>query len=179
MMPLGTPAPSFSLPDTVSGKTITFEDIARGPATVVMFLCNHCPFVVHVNDELVRLSTEYMQKGVGFVAISSNDAQTYPDDAPDKMKALAERIGYPFAYLYDESQAVARAYDAACTPDIFVFDRDHKCAYRGRLDGSSPGNEVPTDGSALRAALDDILAGKPVSVDQVPSIGCGIKWKNL
>ncbi len=178
MMPLGTPAPKFTLPDTVSGSEVSFDQVAGEKATVVMFLCNHCPFVIHVNDELVRVGNDYKDKGVGFVAISSNDVTTHPGDAPDKMKEQAEKLGYPFPYLYDESQEVAKAYDAACTPDIYVFDGDHKCAYRGRLDGSSPGNDVPTDGSSLRAALDDILAGKEVTIDQVPSIGCNIKWRS-
>lgn len=178
MMPLGTHAPSFTLPDTVSGKQVSFEDISTDTATVVMFLCNHCPFVIHVNDELVRLAREYKSKGVGFVAISSNDVSSHPEDSPAEMKVRAEELGYPFPYLYDETQEVAKAYDAACTPDFFVFDGDMKCVYRGRLDGSSPGNNVTTDGTALRSALDDILAGNPVKVEQIPSIGCNIKWKS-
>ena len=155
MLPLGTKAPDFNLPDTVSGKNYTLKEIAEGKkATVVMFLCNHCPYVVHVNPEIVRLANEYSQKGVAFVGISSNDVENYPDDAPDKMKVVAEQVGYSFPYLYDETQEVARAYDAACTPDFYVFDGELKLVYRGRLDDSRPGNDKPLTGKDLRAALD-------------------------
>ena len=177
MMPLGTQAPDFELPDTVSGRSLRLADVRGDRATVVMFICNHCPYVVHVNDELVRLARDYQQRGVGFVAISANDVDDYPQDGPDKMKEAAEALGYPFPYLYDETQRVAKAYDAACTPDFFVFDSDLKCAYRGRLDGSTPGNGVPLTGADLRAALDALLAGQQPDVDQQPSQGCNIKWK--
>jgi thiol-disulfide isomerase/thioredoxin len=178
MLPLGTEAPDFILPDTVSGREFHLYADAGGQALVVMFLCNHCPYVVHVNPELVRLSREYAAKGVSFVGISSNDAEKYPADAPDKMREHALAQGYAFPYLYDESQDVARQYDAACTPDFYVFDRDRRLVYRGRLDGSRPGNDVPLSGEDLRSALDAVLAGGVVSERQYPSAGCNIKWKN-
>lgn len=177
MLPLGSEAPPFALPDTVSGKTIRLQDIASEKATVVMFICNHCPYVIHVNPELVRLANDYLAKGIAFVAISSNDVEHYPQDGPDKMKTHAEREKYPFPYLYDESQNVARAFDAACTPDIYVFDRDLKLVYRGRLDDSKPSNGIPLTGKDLRAALDALLSGQPVADKQYPSGGCNIKWK--
>ena len=177
MLPLGTEAPDFSLPDTVSGKTVSLKDVQTDKGLVVMFLCNHCPYVIHVNPEIVRLSKEYMAKGIGFVGISSNDAEKYPEDAPDKMKEVAEKLGYPFPYLYDETQEVARIYDAACTPDFYVFDKDLKLVYRGRIDDSRPKNDNPLTGKDLRAALDAVLAGEPVSEVQYPSGGCNIKWK--
>ena len=170
-------APSFLLPDTVSGKMVGLQDVATGKATVVMFLCNHCPYVIYVNPEIVRVVDDYTAKGVGFVGISSNDVDNYPEDAPDKMKLHAEKAGYTFPYLYDETQAVARAYDAACTPDFYLFDQDLKLAYRGRLDASRPGNDLPLTGNDLRAALDAILEGREVSPVQYPSGGCNIKWK--
>jgi len=178
MLPLGTTAPDFGLPDTISGKKMSLKEIASGKATVVMFICNHCPYVIHVNPEIARLSNEYAQKGVSFVAINSNDVENYPADSPDKMRETAEREGYSFPYLYDESQEVAKAYDAACTPDFYVFDGDLKLAYRGRLDASRPNSEVPLTGADLRAALDAILAGTTVPDKQFPSAGCNIKWKN-
>lgn len=177
MLPLGTAAPDFTLPDTVSGKEISLSDIQSDQATVVMFLCNHCPFVKHVNPELVRLANDYQAKNVAFVAISSNDVENYPQDSPQRMKEVAETLGYPFPYLYDEDQSVARAYQAACTPDFFIFDDAMKLVYRGQLDSSRPGNSIPLNGQDIRAALDAILAGDPVSADQRPSIGCNIKWK--
>ena len=177
MLELGTKAPDFTLYDTVSGKNISLSDIRSDKATVIMFLCNHCPYVIHVNPELVRLAKAYQQKGVHFVGISSNDVNKYPQDGPVEMKKLAERVGYPFPYLYDESQEVARAYDAACTPDFYVFDGQLRLAYRGRLDGSRPGNNTPLTGEDLRSALDDLLAGKPAPDKQYPSAGCNIKWK--
>ena len=177
MMPLGTPAPSFSLPDTVSGQTLTLDGLKSDVATVVMFICNHCPFVIHVQDELVRLGRDYSAKGIAFIAISSNNIETHPEDAPDKMKALAERLDFPFPYLYDETQEVARSYEAACTPDFFVFDAEMKCVYRGQLDDARPGSNTPVTGRDLRTALDAILAGQEVNIDQKPSIGCNIKWK--
>ena len=177
MLPLGTKAPDFVLPDTVSGKMVSLQDIRSGKATVVMFLCNHCPYVIHVNPELVRLAREYQAKGVSFVGISSNDVEKYPEDAPDKMTIFAHEEGYTFPFLYDESQAVARAYDAACTPDFYVFDSDLRLVYRGRLDGSRPKNDLPLTGTDLRAALDAVLAGQAVTEKQYPSGGCNIKWK--
>jgi len=177
MMELGTKAPDFTLPDTVSGKSISFNDIKSEQATVVMFICNHCPYVIHVNPEIVRLAKDYQVKNVGFVAISSNDVNNYPQDGPKAMKELAAEQGYTFPYLYDESQEVAKAYDAACTPDFYVFDSEDKLVYRGRLDGSRPGNSIPLTGEDLRAALDAVLAGESVSEKQYPSAGCNIKWK--
>ena len=178
MLELGTIAPDFNLPDTVSGEMISFSSLKSDKATVVMFTCNHCPYVLHVNDEIVRLAKDYQAKGVSFVAISSNDVENYPQDAPDKMKILAKEVGYTFPYLYDESQEVAKAYDAACTPDFYVFDKDAKLVYRGQLDGARPHLDVPVTGKDLRKALDAVLAGKPVDVVQKPSLGCNIKWKN-
>lgn len=177
MTPLGTPAPDFSLPDTVSGRLIRLTDVCSDHATVVMFICNHCPFVKRVQHELVRLARDYQPQGVAFIAISSNDAASYPDDAPDKMQALAKTLGFGFPYLYDETQEVARAYAAACTPDIFIYDGELKLAYRGQLDDARPGNDLPVSGRDVRRALDALLAGLPVDANQRPSIGCNIKWK--
>ncbi len=178
MLPLGSEAPPFALPDTVSGKIIRLEDIASDKATVVMFICNHCPYVMHVNDEIVRSANDYIPKGVSFVAISSNDVSKYPEDGPDKMKKVAEKLKYPFPYLYDESQNVAKAFDAACTPDFYVFDKNLKLAYRGRIDDSRPKSGTPLTGKDLRNALDAILSGVTVTTKQYPSGGCNIKWKN-
>ncbi|WP_295685455.1 thioredoxin family protein [uncultured Nevskia sp.] len=177
MLPLATLAPAFSLPDTVSGRSLSLAELQSDRATVVMFICNHCPYVIHIRDGLLKLAQDYIAQGVSFVAISSNDAANYPDDAPDKMAALAQREHFPFPYLYDESQTVARAYQAACTPDFFVFDGVMKLAYRGQLDDSRPGNGKPVTGVDLRAALDALLAGRAVGENQIPSVGCGIKWK--
>ncbi len=177
MLPLGTTAPAFTLPDTISGNNISLNDIQSDKATVVMFICNHCPYVIHVNEEIVRLASDYKAKGVSFVAISSNDVENYPMDGPDKMKEHAAAVGYNFPYLYDESQEVAKAYDAACTPDFYVFDGNMKLTYRGQLDGSRPNSGVPLTGEDLRAALDAVLEGKDVSAMQRPSAGCNIKWK--
>ena len=177
MMELGTTAPDFSLPNTVNGQTLTFKDIASSAGTVVFFICNHCPFVIHVNPELVRLANDYQEKGIGFVAISSNDIEKYPQDGPDAMRELAQKEGYPFPYLFDETQEVAKAYDAACTPDIFVFDNNKRLYYRGRLDDSRPNNQVPLTGTDLRAALDQLLTGALPPENQYPSMGCNIKWK--
>jgi peroxiredoxin len=175
MLPLGTQAPKFCLPN-VDGSQVSLEDLSDGKALVVMFICNHCPFVKHIASQLVKLHDDYGPKGVRFVGISSNDVQSYPEDSPEAMKAEARAQGYQFPYLYDESQKVARAYHAACTPDIFVFDRNQKLVYRGQIDDSRPGNGKPVTGSDLRAALDAILAGTPVAAQQIPSIGCNIKW---
>lgn len=177
MMPLGTAAPDFDLPDTVSGKTLGLADVRGEVATVVMFICNHCPYVKHLAPDLARLAKDYADQPVGFVAISANDAQAYPDDAPEAMARNARELGYPFPYLYDESQAVAQAYGAACTPDFFIFDRELRCAYRGQFDESRPGNDLPVTGADIRAALDALLAGKPVDPEQKPSVGCNIKWR--
>ena len=178
MMPLGTKAPYFNLPDTISGKNKTLDELKSEQATVVMFICNHCPFVKHVQTELVKLANDYISKGISFVAISSNDVANYPDDSPEQMKAVAQQFGYPFPYLYDESQDIARAYGAACTPDFYIFDKDLRCVYRGQLDNSRPSNDIPVTGKDLRAALDAILSGNPVNEEQKPSIGCNIKWKS-
>ncbi len=177
MLELGTKAPEFSLLDTISGETLSLAGLKSDRATVVMFICNHCPFVKHVNPQLVQLANDYQPRGVSFVAISSNDVENYPEDSPEKMKEYAARLGYPFPYLYDETQEVARAYSAACTPDFYIFDRDLKLAYRGQLDDSRPNSGIPLTGADMRAALDNILAGKPVDPDQKPSLGCNIKWK--
>ena len=178
MLPLGTKAPDFYLPEVVKGDHLSFQDIRGERGTVVFFICNHCPYVIHVNEELVKSASEYKQHAVGFVAISSNDAEKYPDDAPDKMKIVAQVLKYPFPYLYDESQDIARKYDAACTPDIYVFDKDNVLVYRGRLDDSRPGNNKPLTGKDLRLALDLMLRGESPLSKQYPSAGCNIKWKN-
>lgn len=177
MLALGTTAPSFTLPDTVSGKELSLQDVQGENGTLIMFICNHCPYVIHINEELVRLAKDYEAKGIGFVAISSNDVENYPQDGPEKMKAHAAAEGYPFPYLYDASQEVAKAYDAACTPDFYAFDQAGALAYRGRLDESRPGNNAPLTGAELRAALDAILTGGTVNSTQYPSMGCNIKWK--
>lgn len=176
MLALGTAAPDFSLPDT-GGKTVNLADFVGKPALLVIFLCNHCPYVLHVAEQLAALGEEYQGKGVGVVGISSNDVVNYPADGPARMKTEAVRAGYTFPYLYDESQEVAKAYRAACTPDFFLFDRDQKLAYRGQLDASRPGNGVPVTGEDLRAALDAVLSGGVASQEQTPSLGCNIKWK--
>jgi len=178
MVPLGTRAPEFTLPDSVSGKNLSLQDLKGEHATLIMFICNHCPFVIHIQDELVRLGQDYFDKGVGLVAISANDVENYPEDSPAKMKQLATTLGFRFPYLYDESQQVARAYDATCTPDFFIFDKNLLCVYRGQLDGSRPGNDIAVSGVDVRQALDAILTGNTISKDQSPSIGCNIKWKN-
>lgn len=176
MLDLGTRLPEFSLPDAVSGKTVTHA-IARDRVTVVMFICNHCPFVKHVLDGIDRLDADYSPRGVQIVAINANDVEAYPDDAPEHMKSLAESRGWTFPFLYDRSQGVAQAFRAACTPDFYVFDRGGALVYRGQLDGSRPGNDVPVTGNDLRAALDATLAGRPIPAEQRPSLGCNIKWK--
>ncbi len=178
MLPLGTQAPDFTLPDTISGRDLNLKEIQSDVATVVMFLCNHCPYVLHINEGLVELAEEYQELGVSFIAISSNDVENYPQDAPDKMATHAKEVGYSFPYLYDESQEVAKAYDAACTPDFYVFNADMRLAYRGQLDGSRPNSGKPVTGEDLRAALDAVLVGRPVATLQRPSAGCNIKWKH-
>jgi peroxiredoxin len=176
MLALGTGAPDFRLPDP-SGRIVSRDDFDAHPALLVMFLCNHCPYVRHVVDEIARLGREYQARGVGVVAISSNDVERYPEDGPEGMAAFAETHAFTFPYLYDESQAVARAYQAACTPDMFLFDAARRLVYRGQLDGARPANDVPVDGRDLRAALEATLAGTPVPEPQLPSLGCNIKWK--
>lgn len=176
MLPLGSKAPAFRLPDT-DGKTVSLDDFKDAPALLVMFICNHCPYVKHVRHELAKLGHEYRDKGVAIVAISANDVVTHPDDSPKRMAEEKKSAGYSFPYLYDESQDVAKAYQAACTPDFYVFDKSKALVYRGQLDDSRPGNNLPVTGRDLRAALDAVLAGKPASEQQKPSIGCNIKWK--
>jgi peroxiredoxin len=175
MLPLGTKAPAFSLPDT-NGKTVSLSDFAGKPALLVVFMCNHCPYVKHVAAGLAQLAKDYQAKGAAVVGISSNDIKSHPDDAPAKMAEEAKLRGYTFPYLFDETQAVAKAYRAACTPDFYVFDRDQKLVYRGQMDSSRPDSGIPVTGSDLRAALDAVLAGKAPAADQKPSIGCNIKW---
>lgn len=177
MMPLGTQAPAFSLPDTVSGETITLDKVAGQKGLLVMFICQHCPFVKHVQEELARLGKDYADKGLGMVAISANNIATHPDDSPTNLKAMAQELGFNFPFCYDETQEVAKSYTAACTPDFFLFDKDLKLVYRGQLDDSRPGNDKPLTGRDLRAAMDAVVADKDVSSEQKPSVGCNIKWK--
>jgi peroxiredoxin len=177
IFPIGSLAPDFTLPDTVSGKHVSLKDIRGAKGTIVMFICNHCPFVLHVNDELVRLATDYKNRGFGFVAISSNDVENYPQDGPDFMREQAIKLRYPFPYLYDETQEVAKAYDAACTPDFYVFDKNLKSVYHGRLDDSRPGNGVPLTGKDIRVVLETILSRRIYKGTELPSMGCNIKWK--
>jgi peroxiredoxin len=176
MLPLGTKAPDFSLMN-VDATTVSLSDFAGAPALLVIFMCNHCPFVIHVADALAQLASEYQARGVAVVGINSNDVSTHPADSPERMVAEAEERGYTFPYLYDETQEVAKAYRAACTPDFFLFDGEQRLVYRGQMDSSRPNSGIPVTGEDLRAALDSVLAGKPVSADQMPSIGCNIKWK--
>lgn len=176
MRKLGTPAPDFKLVN-VDGRIVGLNDFKEEPALLVIFMCNHCPFVIHVAEGLAELARDYMPRGVAVVGINSNDAASHPQDSPEQMVREAEQRGYQFPYLYDETQQVAQAYGAACTPDFFLYDNDRKLVYRGQLDGSRPGNNVPVTGSDLRAALDALLAGKPLPEQQIPSIGCNIKWR--
>lgn len=178
MLPLGTPAPLFNLPDTLNDQqTWSLENIVLEKGLLVMFICNHCPYVKHINEELVSLGHDYQDKGVAIVAISSNNVITHPEDGPGKMTSYGKSLGYTFPYLYDETQEVAKAYDAACTPDFYLFDNQKKLVYRGQLDDSRPGNGKPVTGKNLREAMDQLLSGKVVDPQQVPSIGCNIKWK--
>jgi len=177
MLPIGTKAPDFNLVNTIDNGMVNLQDAKGEKGTVIMFICNHCPFVVHVNPMLVEIANTYANKGIGFIAISSNDVINYPQDGPDLMKAHAKENNYPFPYLYDETQEVAKAYDAACTPDLYVFDSDLKLVYRGQLDDSRPGNGIPVTGKDLKHALDCLLQGKENTALQKPSIGCNIKWK--
>lgn len=177
MLALGTPAPDFSLKDVVSGRTVTLDTFADDRALLVMFICRHCPFVKHVERELARLGIDYAGRGLGIVAISANDAAKYPDDAPPQLAAMAETLGFTFPFCFDETQAVAKSYTAACTPDFFLFDEDRTLVYRGQLDDSRPESGIPVTGRDLRAAIDAALTGSPVAAEQRPSIGCNIKWK--
>ena len=177
MIPLGTIAPDFTLLDTVTDKNLSLAELKGDIATVIIFICNHCPFVIHVNDELVNIAKDYSDSRVNFIAISSNDIVNYPQDAPELMKEVALDLKYPFPYLFDETQEVARNYNAACTPDIYLFDKDMKLIYRGQLDTSRPGNGISVTGSDLRHAIDCAILGKENLKNQKPSIGCNIKWK--
>jgi peroxiredoxin len=177
MLELGTMAPDFNLPDVVSGRTVSLATFKADTALLVMFICRHCPYVKHVQHELARLGVDYEPRPVGIVAISANDAADYPEDAPDSLREMAVELGFRFPFCYDERQDVARAYAAACTPDLFLFDRARRLVYRGQLDDSRPGSGTPVTGADLRAALDAVLAGRPVARDQRPSVGCNIKWK--
>ncbi len=178
MIPLGTIAPDFKLLEPKSGKNKSLQQLRGDSATVIMFICNHCPFVKHIALELALLANDYQAQGVSFVAINSNDVEAYPDDSPENMVREAEANGYPFPYLFDETQQVAKAYHAVCTPDFFVFDTDLACVYRGQLDDSRPGNDIAVSGSDLRAALNALTTGNSVLDTQKPSVGCNIKWKN-
>jgi len=177
MLELGTEAPDFDLPDVVSEKRISLKSFSDKKALLVMFICNHCPYVQHVKQELARLGKDYASRDIGIVAISSNDVRGYPDDAPQRLKAMAQEAGFTFSFCYDETQEVAKTYTAACTPDFFLFDQERRLVYRGQLDDSRPGNEKPVTGRDLRAALEAVLTGKPVNSNQRPSAGCNIKWK--
>jgi thiol-disulfide isomerase/thioredoxin len=178
MLPLGTPAPEFELPDVVTGRTVRLSQLGDKKALLVMFICRHCPYVKHVQSELARIGQDYKDQPVGIVAISSNDASAYPDDAPASLREMALDLKFSFPFCYDETQNVARAFTAACTPDFFLFDHNRRLAYRGQLDSSRPGSATPVNGEDLRAALDALLAGRPVNPEQRPSVGCNIKWRN-
>jgi len=176
MLDLGTSAPDFALPEPATGKTVSLADFKNAPALLVVFMCNHCPFVKHIRSALAEFAREYQAKGLAMVGISSNDVADHPDDSPEKMAQEVKAAGYVFPYLYDEDQSVAKAYQAACTPDFFLFDSEHKLVYRGQFDDSRPSNQLPVSGADLSAAVDAVLAGKPAPADQKPSIGCNIKW---
>lgn len=177
MVPLGTPAPDFTLPDVVFGSPVCLHDVRSHKATVIMFLCNHCPFVQHIIEQVVAVARAYIARGIQFIGISSNDPVQYPDDAPDKMKFEALRYNFPFPYLFDETQDVAKAYQAVCTPEFYVFDAELHCVYRGQFDDARPGNDIPVTGSDLKAALEALLQGSLIAAEQKPSIGCNIKWR--
>lgn len=177
MLPLGSKAPDFELTDVISGTPKKLTHLKSETATVIMFICNHCPYVKHYNVALSKLSEKYLQKGISFIGISANDGEVFLDDSPEKLKEQAEKFGFKFPYFYDETQLVAKAYKAACTPDFFVFDSDLKLVYRGQLDDSRPKNNIPVTGKDLRAALEAIIKGHPVNSKQLPSSGCNIKWK--
>ena len=177
MLPLGTRTPDFSLTDVSSGQTVSLSDFSNKKSLLVMFICRHCPYVKHVQEELAKIGKDYQGKDIGIVAISSNDIESYPEDAPDSLKEQAQHLGFTFPYLYDETQDVAKTYTAACTPDFSVFDKERKLVYRGQLDDSRPGNNLPVTGKDLRTAIEAVLSDQAVNPDQKPSIGCGIKWK--
>ncbi len=177
MLPLGTIAPNFHLNDVTTNKIISLQELKSPKATIIMFICNHCPYVKHIQKKLVEVAKKYQAQGMHFVAINSNDAKNYLADSPENMKIEADKLGYPFPYLFDETQEVAKAYHAACTPDFFVFDNNLSCIYRGRFDGATPGNNTPVTGVELSNALDCILANTDITTDQKPSLGCNIKWK--
>jgi peroxiredoxin len=178
MVSLGTKAPNFSLIDVISDRTVSLDDFRNGNPLLVMFICNHCPYVMHIIQKLVELTNEFIQRNVNVVAINPNDPLAYPEDSPEKMKEYAKNFAYPFPYLFDETQEVAKAYDAACTPDFFLYDSDLKLVYRGQFDSSRPGNNVPVTGEDLKRAVDCLLEGKAIDFEQKPSIGCSIKWKS-
>ena len=177
MLPLGTTAPKFQLPDVVSGNTISLDTFADSQALLVMFICQHCPFVKHIKSELAKIGQDYSQQPLGIVAISANDVANYPDDSPEKLRQMAEKFSFNFPVCYDESQEVSKAYTAACTPDFFLFDRDNKLVYRGQLDDSRPSTDIPVTGKDLRSAIDAVLQDRKIDFEQKPSIGCNIKWK--
>jgi peroxiredoxin len=177
MLELSTPAPAFQLSDVTTGDVISLATFADQPALLVMFICRHCPYVKHLESELAHIGQDYHRKGAGIIAISANDAEKYPDDAPDSLKEMAKELGFNFPLCFDQTQEVAKSYTAACTPDFFLFDSDRKLVYRGQFDDSRPGNDLPVTGKDLRAALDTVIAGKTPDPDQRPSIGCNIKWK--
>lgn len=177
MKPLGSRAPDFSLPDVVTGKPVSFDSAAGPKGLLTMFICRHCPFVKHVQDELARIGRDYAGRGVGIVAISANDESGFPEDRPQKLAEMSKELGFTFPFVFDESQDVARAFDAQCTPDFFLHDAARRLVYRGQLDDSRPGNGLPVTGKDLRGALDALIAGKPLSPQQTASIGCNIKWK--
>lgn len=177
MLPLGTKAHPFELLDTVSKKKLSLDELKSPVATVIMFICNHCPYVVHISDQLAKTAAQYINKGISFIAISSNDPKSYPQDGPDAMHLHATKNHYPFPYLFDETQEVAKAYHAACTPDFYIFDDQLRCVYRGQFDDSRPGNPIPVTGESIRQALDCILDKQPLNFPQKPSLGCNIKWK--
>jgi len=177
MLKLGTRAPDFALPDVRTGQTVSLSDFKNNKGLLVIFMCAHCPYVIHIQDELARIGADYKDSGLGIVGISANDAENYPDDTPEKLAEQAEHTGFNFAYLYDEDQSVAQAYRAACTPDLFLFDGDMQLVYRGQLDDSRPGNNQPVTGNDLRTAIDTMLSGGAISEDQYPAVGCNIKWK--
>lgn len=178
MLPLGTKAPNFSLPDVVSKQQIRLPSKHAFEGVVICFICNHCPFVKHINTGLVQLANDYLSKKIQFLAINSNDTTRYPDDSPERMEKVAKELNYPFPYLYDETQEVAKAYQAACTPDFFVFDTNLQLVYRGQLDDSRPGNQLPVTGESIRQVLDALLSGERIPQEQKPSMGCNIKWKD-
>lgn len=177
MLPLGTAAPEFELPDVVSGQTISLDNFADSKALLIMFICQHCPFVKHIKQELANIGRDYSQQPLGIVAISANDVENYPDDSPTKLKQMAQELNLNFPICYDESQSVSKSYTAACTPDFFLFDAEGKLAYRGQLDDSRPSSDIPVTGKDLRAAIDALLQDKQIDIEQKPSIGCNIKWK--